>query len=140
MLEIKIPAQIERLDEVLEFVEAAILDYKIEGTDNKFNININIVIEEIFVNIASYAYPSGGGDITVSVDASEDGITIEFRDSGIAYDPLAKDDPDISLSASEREIGGLGIFMVKQMMDNIDYRYENNSNILTLYKNWSGSV
>jgi len=140
MLEIKIPAQVECLDEVLEFVETAISSHGVEGLDRKFNININIAIEEIFVNIANYAYPSGGGDINVSVEFSADGLIIEFSDSGIPYNPLEKDDPDTTLSAEDREIGGLGIYMVKQMMDNITYRYENNSNILTLFKKWRNGV
>ena len=131
MLEIKIPATIERLDEVLEFVAAAIGDTK---ADAKIHNNINIAVEEIFVNIANYAYPSGGGDVAVSVIISADEVIIEFKDGGTPYDPLAKSDPDITLSAEDRDIGGLGIFMVKNIMDSMDYRYEDNSNVLTISK------
>jgi len=136
MLEIKIPADINRLNEVLEFVGASISNI---GADGKFINNINIAVEEIFVNIANYAYTSVIGNVAISVTSSNDTVTIEFTDSGTPYNPLANDDPDITLSAEEREIGGLGIFMVKNIMDDVSYRFENENNILTISKQWSGS-
>ena len=134
MLEIKIPAKTELLDEVLEFVNAAMREAMI---DRKHEININIAVEEVFVNIAHYAYSSDEGNVTISVDASQNNLAIEFRDSGQPYNPLSRDDPDTTLSAEEREIGGLGIFMVKKLMDNVSYRYENGNNVLTISKQWA---
>jgi sigma-B regulation protein RsbU (phosphoserine phosphatase) len=129
MQEITLPAHIERLGEVIGFIENAMRD---AALDKKQRINVNIAVEEIFVNIARYAYTSGEGDVTISVSADENKITIEFSDGGTPYNPLDKPDPDTSLSADEREIGGLGIFMVKQMMDGMRYRYENGRNILII--------
>jgi len=131
MLEIKIPAHTDRLGEVLAFVGAAMRG---TGIDMKQENNINIAVEEVFVNIAHYAYPSGEGDVTVSLPVTPGSFVIEFRDSGLPYDPLSRCDPDITLSAAEREIGGLGIFMVKQLMDSVSYRYENECNVLTISK------
>ena len=131
MHKLKVPACIDRLDEVLEFVGAAMCE---AGIDGKNNNNINIAVEEVFVNIAHYAYPSGEGDVFMSLSASPENFVMEFRDSGTPYDPLSRNDPDTTLSAEEREIGGLGIFMVKQLMDGVDYRYEDESNVLTITK------
>ncbi len=93
----------------------------------------SVAVDEIFSNIARYAYNPETGGATVRVAVGED-VTIEFEDSGVAYDPLAADDPDVTLSAEEREIGGLGLFMVKKMMDAVKYRRDGNKNILTIKK------
>lgn len=97
---------------------------------------IDLSIDEIFTNIASYAYGSGTGDATVQLDFDEASrtVSITFVDSGIAYNPLEKPDPDVTLPAEEREIGGLGIYLVKKVMDGLNYKRENGLNILTLYK------
>lgn len=97
-------------------------------------IKITVAVEEIFVNIAHYAYPGKNGDICLSVEKSDGGVIIGFRDKGIPFDPLANCDPDVSLPVDERGIGGLGIFMVKKMMDRISYAHKNGENILTLEK------
>jgi len=131
MLKLKVPACIDRLDEVLEFVGAAVGEAGISG---KYNNNINIAVEEVFVNIAHYGYQSGEGDVFMSLSVSPEKFIMEFRDNGTPYDPLSRDDPDTTLSADEREIGGLGIFMVKQLMDSVSYRYEDGSNVLTITK------
>ena len=131
MYELKIPARADRLDDVLEFIGKVMSD---AGMDGKFRSNINIAVEEIFVNIAHYAYPSGEGDAVISASVTPDSLVFELSDSGTPYDPLSKDDPDITLSADEREIGGLGIFMVKKLVDDVSYRYEGGKNILTLSK------
>jgi len=131
MREIMVPAKVECLDEVLEFVEAAMTEV---GADIKYVTNISIAVEEIFVNIAHYAYPDGEGDISISLLISQDKLVMEFKDRGIPYDPLSREDPDTSLSAEEREIGGLGIFMVKNMMDDVNYRYEDGYNVMTIMK------
>jgi len=131
MEQITVPAITDRLDEVFNFIESAMRN---AGMDDRQQNNIKIAVEEIFVNIVSYAFPTGEGEVSVSVTAVSDKLSIEFCDSGTPYDPLAKADPDISLSADEREIGGLGIYMVKKMMDDVCYRYEDGKNILIIEK------
>ena len=93
-------------------------------------------MEELFVNIASYAYPSGEGEVIVQcrTEQNPSAITIRFRDRGTPFDPLNKPDADITLSAEERQIGGIGIFMVKELMDGVDYAYRDGENILTIRK------
>lgn len=131
MNEITIEAKKENLPIVEAFAEK-ILDGANCQLANQMRIMISI--EEIFVNIASYAYAPGTGSMTMSMDVREDAreVVITFVDRGIPYDPLAKEDPDVTLSAEERQIGGLGIFMVKQSMDDLQYQYRNGQNILTL--------
>ena len=100
-------------------------------------MQIDIAIDELFGNIAHYAYNPEVGNATVRVEVSEDplAVIVTFIDNGIPYDPLRKDDPDITLSAEEREIGGLGIYLVKKSMDEISYEYKNGQNILKIKKN-----
>ena len=103
----------------------------------KAQMQIDIAIDELFGNIAQYAYTTEVGEVTVRVEVIEDpmSVVITFIDGGVPYDPLSAADPDITLSADERAIGGLGIFMVKKSMDDVTYRYENGSNILSIRKN-----
>ena len=98
---------------------------------------IDIAAEELFVNIASYAYAPATGNAVIRVAMHEDppSVEITFIDSGMRYDPLAKPDPDTTLTAGQRRIGGLGIFMVKKTMDSVRYEYKNGKNILTIKKN-----
>ena len=100
-------------------------------------MQIGVAAEEIFVNIAHYAYAPQKGCATVRVEVLEDpvSVVITFIDHGIPYDPLEKEDPDINLPAQQRQIGGLGIFMTKQLMDDVAYEYKDGQNILTLKKN-----
>ncbi len=100
----------------------------------KAQMQLDLCVEEIFVNIANYAYGSGSGDARICITYAEGTVTITFADSGVPYDPLAKPDPDITLSAEERQIGGLGVYLVKKNTDRVDYRYEDGNNILTLTK------
>lgn len=133
MEQIIIPADCERLNEVLEFVDS-ILDNN--NCPEKVKLQIDIAVEELFVNIAHYAYNPGEGpaEIKCSVDEKTSRVVIEFRDRGVPYNPLEKEDPDVSLSAEERGIGGLGIYMVKNSMDNVCYRHEGGNNVLTIEK------
>jgi len=138
MKRLTIPALIERVEEVLGFAENTA---RVMGLDAKQINNVVIAVEEIFVNIASYAYLSNAsstrlcdGEVTISVSTDSGRFIIEFADSGMPYDPLAKAEPDTTLSIDEREIGGLGIFMVKKLMDDVCYKYEDGKNILTIYK------
>ena len=130
-----VPAVRERLSEL-----TAMLDELLESEDcnMKAQVQLDIAFEEIFINIASYAYGADTGDAEIDFCVfSENGnksLRITFADRGTPYDPLAKPDPDITKGADEREIGGLGIFMVKKSMDDIVYHYENGKNILQLEK------
>ena len=130
MKELNIEAKIENLETVLDFVSA-----ELEAADcsMKLQTQIAIVVEEIFVNIAHYAYnpETGGAVIRLAIG---DEIKIEFEDSGKPYNPLENVDPDITAGAEEREIGGLGIFMVKKIMDAVEYEYKDRKNILTIRK------
>ena len=97
---------------------------------------ITVALEEVFVNVAHYAYPNGSGDVSLSIDFDSESrrMTFPMTASGIPFDPLAKPDPDITLSAEERQIGGLGIFMMKMTMDDVSYVYKDGQNILTMKK------
>lgn len=133
MKELEIEALTENLPQVLAFV-----DEQLEAADcpMKIQMQIDIAVEEIFVNIAHYAYNPETGTAMVRVEILPDppSVDITFIDHGIPYDPLAKADPDVTLSAEERQIGGLGIFMVKKSMDDVKYEYLDGHNILTLKK------
>jgi len=131
MMQLTIPAHAGRLAEVFAFIDESVMN---TGMDVKTVNNVMLAVEEIFINIANYAYPSGNGDADITVSAAGDRLSIVFKDSGIPFDPLAGSDPDTELTAEEREIGGLGIFMVKKLMDDVEYRYENRQNILTVSK------
>ncbi len=132
--ELDIEAITENLPKVLEFI-----DSKLEavGCPLKTQMQIDVAAEEIFVNIANYAYSPDKGMAKVRVEVGDDPlhVSITFIDHGVPYDPLAKEDPNVNLSAEERQIGGLGIFLVKNTMDDLTYEYINGSNILTLKKN-----
>ena len=134
MKELDIEARAENLEEVIQFV-----DQELETADCpiKAQMQIEIAVEEIFINIANYAYNPDTGSAVIRVEVADDPVSVKlvFIDKGVPYDPLAKKDPDITLSAEERDIGGLGIFMVKKNMDEIHYEYKDGQNILTLIKN-----
>lgn len=135
MKTITVPATVEQLDTVLSFIQEQLKE--VNCPENAL-MEVCIAAEEIFVNIAHYAYRPDVGDATIRCQVKGEPlplqVSIEFLDSGIPYDPLAKEDPDITLSAEQRAIGGLGIFMVKQMMDNVSYEYRDGKNILTITK------
>jgi len=133
MEEIKVKAELEQLDTVIRFIDGE-LD-KI-GCGLKAKLQIEVAVEEIFVNIAHYAYPDKDGTtiIRFSFDDQANIATLCFLDSGTPYNPLAREEPDTTLSVEERSIGGLGIFMVKKTMDNIEYEYKDGNNVLTLQK------
>lgn len=133
MKEIKVDALVENTNTVIEFVEN-FLDCI--GCSMKTKMQIDIAIDEIFSNIARYAYPNGIGKATIRMETtdSQQAVSITFIDSGIPYNPLEKKDPDITLSTEERKIGGLGIYMVKKNMDEMTYHYLDGKNILALKK------
>ena len=104
--------------------------------DEGLQFKIRLSVEEAVENVVRYAYQGGIGWMEAGTELSDDGVelNIVLRDAGTPFNPLEKDDPDTTLSADDRDIGGLGIFLCKQMMDSIDYRYEDGCNILTMTK------
>ena len=139
-INLTIEANTDNLDKVLSFV-----DQRLEELDcsMKVQMQIDLAIEEVYVNVAQYAYQHlppeerRKGMVSICVEDLDDPKRVEvtFADEGIPFDPLAKEDPDVTLNADSRPIGGLGIFMVKKSMDSVEYEYKDGSNILTLVKN-----
>jgi sigma-B regulation protein RsbU (phosphoserine phosphatase) len=131
--ELRVDASVDKLDTVLMFI-----DERLEKIDcpPKFQMQIDVAVEELFVNIAHYAYEEGNGFALIRFSVCDDGseVAITFVDEGIPYNPLEKPDPDTSLAAEEREIGGLGIYMVKKSMDGMEYEYKDRRNVLTIKK------
>lgn len=134
MKELIVEADRMNLPEVQMFVDEQLEE---AGCPMLTQTTIDIAVEELFVNIASYAYGDGNGNAVVQVTVHKEPLSVEitFIDNGVQYDPLAKADPDTTLSAKERKKGGLGIFMVKNTMDNVSYEYKDGKNILTIKKN-----
>lgn len=133
MSELTIEAKTENLEKVLAFVDKHLEE---KECAIKVQMQIDVAVEELFVNIAQYAYDSDTGMVTIQVEIQEEplAVMITFIDNGVPYNPLAKEDPDITLAAEERQIGGLGIYMVKKTMDDITYEYKDGQNILRIRK------
>ena len=133
MKELTLEATVENIEVVTDFVNE-----QLEALDcpMKAQMQIDIAIDELFGNIAHYAYAPESGDATVRVEFTDDtnSVIITFVDRGTPYDPLEKEDPDVTLSAEDRKIGGLGIYMVKKSMDDITYEYKDGMNILAIKK------
>ena len=133
MKELTIAATIENIETVTDFVNEQLEAY---DCPMKAQMQIDIAIDELLGNIAHYAYNPEIGSATVRVEVVEEplSVVITFIDNGVPYDPLKKEDPNTTLSADEREIGGLGIFMVKKTMDDVIYEYKDGQNRLTIVK------
>ncbi len=133
MHELIIKADTDNLDKVITFVEEQLEAF---SCPMKVQTQIDIAVEEIFVNIAHYAYTSEIGDVSIMINLHDEPkeVTIVFMDSGIPYNPLERPDPDTSLSAEERQIGGLGVYMVKKSMDFLEYEYRDGKNVFTIVK------
>ena len=132
MKELTIEARKENLADVLAFVDGVMEN---EGCPLKVQMKVDVAVEEIFVNIASYAYGEDGGNALIRAGKTDrDLFEITFIDEGVPYDPTAKEDPDVSLSAEERPIGGLGIFLAFKVMDEVKYEHTEGRNKLTLRK------
>ena len=133
MKEITIEASVDNLSRVLSFVDA-----ELEALDcpTKTQLQLDIAVEELFVNIASYAYAPGTGSAAIRFEAEQEpkAAVITLIDSGTPYNPLARKDPDVTLSAEERQIGGLGIYMVKKSMDEVTYEHTDGKNVLRIKK------
>ena len=131
--EIVVQATTENLQEVIAFVDDYLEKW---GCPMSVISQIELAVEEIFVNIAHYAYKDkeGGGTATITIRHLGKDVEIMFTDSGTPYNPLEHDDPDITLSADERDIGGLGIYIVKQSMNSVSYEYIDDNNVLRIRK------
>ena len=128
---LRIPAKLEGMDVVLGFV-SYLLD--VNGCSPKARKQLRMAMEELYVNVALYAYSAQDGWAEIHGAVADGTATFRLIDGGAPFDPLAKDDPDIELSGEERGIGGLGIFMVKNMVDEVTYEYTGGCNRLTLRK------
>lgn len=133
MKELTVEATLQNLAPVQTFIEG---ELEARGCPTKTLLQISVAVEEIYVNIARYAYHPEIGKATVRccVEEAPLRVAIQFLDNGVPFDPLEKPDTDTTLSAEEREIGGLGILMVKRTMDDVNYSYEHGTNILTIRK------
>ena len=133
MEKITVGAEIKNVETVTDFVNGVLERF---GCPPKAVIQIDVVIDELFSNIAYYAYAPEEGSATISIDVKEDplSVIISFADKGKPFDPLSMKEPDTALSADERQIGGLGIFLVKKTMDSVSYEYKDGQNILTVKK------
>ena len=133
MKELTLKAAVENIPQVTAFI-----DEQLEAVDcaMKAQMQIDVAIAELFGNIAHYAYQGGEGDATVrfEFDGEARVAAITFMDRGVPFDPLKKAEPDVKLSVEDREVGGLGIFLVRKTMDAIEYRYEDGMNVLTIRK------
>ena len=133
MKELTIAATVENIEVVTDFVNQQL---ELLECPMKAQMQIDIAIDELFSNIAHYSYNPEIGQATVRVEVMENplAVSITFIDNGVPYDPLSKEDPDLTLSAEERQIGGLGIYLVKKSMDEITYEYKDGQNILSIKK------
>ncbi len=133
MKELTMNATVENITRVTAFVDE---ELEALGCPMKAQMQIDIAIDELFGNIAHYAYNPEVGPATVRVEVVEDplSVVVSFIDKGVPYDPLSREDPDVELSLEERRIGGLGIYMVKKSMDEISYEYKDGQNILRIKK------
>lgn len=136
MQKLKVAATKENLEVVTAF-----LDRLLDESDCplKTRLQIDLALEEMYINIANYAYAPKTGDMELQAGLSEDGteVILILKDQGIPYDPLAKADPDVSLPADKRKIGGLGIFLVKKTMDSMSYVRQDGFNIVTMKKRFA---
>ena len=135
MKELTIDASVENTPAVIDFVNELLEE---AGCSMKIEAQIDVAVDELFSNIALYAYAPSSGAATVQVEfrGEPPAAVITFIDRGVPFDPLKKTDPDVTLSAEERKIGGLGIYIVKKSMDNMEYEYRDGQNILKITKNF----
>ena len=126
-------ATIENTAAAVAFVEEALEE---AGCPMKAQMQINVAMDEMFVNIARYAYAPGEGDATVRFELDEATRTakITLIDSGVPFNPLAAAEPDTTSAAEDRPIGGLGIFLVRKTMDDVQYEYRDGHNVFSMKK------
>lgn len=133
MKSIQVEADVKNLSTVQEFIAEELMQYDVSP---KVQFQIDVAVEEIFINIASYSYENGVGQATINCEINQSplSVVIQFLDNGVPFDPLAKEDADLSEEAILERVGGLGIYMVKNTMDGVSYTYEDGKNILTIEK------
>ena len=133
MKELTIKASLDHLAAVMAFVDAELEEL---GCSMKTQYQIDVAVDELFSNISQYAYTPNEGSATLRLESDREAgvISITFIDSGVPFNPLLKKDPDVTQSVEDREIGGLGIFIVKKSMDAMHYEYRNGQNILSIKK------
>ena len=133
MAQMTFPATLDNIDAATDFMNGIL---ESAGCPMRTQMKLAIALDELMSNVARYAYAPGTGDVTVCVKVPEAPrrAVVTLTDSGVPYDPLQKEDPDVTLSAEERGIGGLGIFIVKQSMDEMTYAYEDGRNVVTIVK------
>jgi anti-sigma regulatory factor (Ser/Thr protein kinase) len=130
MKELIFEASIESLDEVMDFINE-----ELERNDcpPELLVNINLAVDEVFSNIANYAYPPASGTAAIGITVGEE-VVIKFEDTGKPHNPLTHPDPDLDKPAMERDIGGLGVYLVKKVMDKVEYKHVDNKNVLIMTK------
>ena len=135
MSKIILPAKIENLDTMLDFIQDSVKNI---GFNKQTKYRLQLASEEALVNVINYAYPGGEGDVEIAcdIDVENQNFIMKIIDSGIAFNPLEKEDPDLNLPMEKRQIGGLGIYMIREIMDEVRYKRENGKNILTLIKSY----
>ena len=133
MAELTVAATLENLDTVTDFVNA---ELERANCLPKLITQVDLAVEEIYVNIAHYAYHPETGEATVRCEVGGDPLQVKigFADRGRPYNPLAREDPDVAAGLEEREIGGLGVFLAKNLMDDISYQFRDGKNVLTISK------
>jgi len=132
MKRLTLPNDIETIPQLNEFIDGFCEE---RGIDFDITMRLNLAIEEAVVNVMNYAYPEGTvGYVDIDVEADDNYVTFVISDTGKPFDPTQKDEANIALSVEERPIGGLGIHLVRRMMDEISYQYADHKNILTLRK------
>ena len=137
MKELTLRAETENLNQILDFVNVLLEE---KNCPMYAVYELDIAVEELFVNIAHYAYAPEKGEATIQVSFENQEVTITFIDGGVPYNPWVKEDPDTTLSLEERQIGGLGIYMVKSSMDEVDYIYKDGKNVVTIKKRISNDT
>ena len=131
---------VDKLKEVEKLPQFLDTLCKETGCDQSLSFNMNLALEEALVNVINYAYPHDGTMHHFTLDVEEitkpqHSLLFTLTDSGKPFDPTAAGETDITLSAEERQIGGLGIFLVRQLMDNVSYKYKDKKNVLLMQKN-----
>ena len=129
LLSLVLPAKLDNLDEAMKSVSGCAMA---QGFDSKRSNEIKLAVEEAFVNICHYSYPTKTGEVGIICRIEDNHFIIEISDSGIPFDITKRADPDINAATETREIGGLGIFLIKKLMDRVTYRREAGKNILAL--------
>ena len=136
MKKLTVRAISKSIDEVTAFASNILTEYECSYV---IKAKISVVIDEIVSNISRYAYPDGEGELEFGIGVLNGSIVLTFTDKGQPFDPLKKSDPDINIPTSKKQVGGLGIYMTKKLMDSVAYRYDDGKNILTITKNSDNS-